>query len=162
MIAARAAVVKWQNQFDAEIFNAARMHNVPAKLLKRMMAAESQFWPFYTTADGERGVMQVTDNGLDVLMRFDGANIDPYYFERGATGRLWSRGVTRDLLACHGCTLMEAVEKTKKDLPMYARILAAYHCRAVTINPALDGDLAWMQAVMDYNGSFEYLERIEQ
>jgi hypothetical protein len=126
------------------------------------MAVESQFWPFYVTADGERGVMQITDNGLDVLMRFDGADIDPYYFERGETGRLWSRAVTRDALACHGCTLTEAIAKIKMDMPTYARILAAFHCRAVTINPALDGDLAWAQTVVDYNGSFEYLERIEQ
>jgi len=162
MAAARQTVIQWQNQFDADIYAAAVAYNVPARLLKRMIAVESQFWPFYTAADGERGVMQITDNGLDVLMRFDGADIDPYYFERGETGRLWSRAVTRDALVCVDCSLAQAVNKTKNDMPMYARLLAAFHCRAVTINPALYGDLAWAQAVADYNGSYEYLKRIEQ
>ena len=161
MAAARQAVNEWQNQFNADIFAAAHTYQVPALLLKRIMARESQFWPFYAAED-EYGIMQITDNGLDVLMRFDGADLDPYYFERGETGRLWSRGATRDALACHGCSLTEATAKIKQDMSIYARVLAAYHCRAVTINPALEGDDAWRQTVIDYNGSIEYLEKIEQ
>ncbi|MBI5950209.1 MAG: hypothetical protein HY865_01015 [Chloroflexi bacterium] len=160
MAAARSKVVQWQNQFDQDIYNVALAYNVPARLLKRMMGVESQFYPFYTGPDGEHGVMQITDNGLDTLLRFD-RDIDPFYFERGDTGKFWSRSVTRDTLKCEGCTLKEAVEKIKKDLPIYARILAAFHCRAVTVNPALTGDLAWEQAVVDYNGSFDYLSKIE-
>jgi hypothetical protein len=105
--------------------------------------------------------MQITDNGLDVLLRFDHL-IDPNYFDRTDQGKLWSRAVTRDALVCVNCTIAEANQKVKKDMPTFARLLAAYHCRAVTINPALSGDLAWAQAVVDYNGGYDYLERIQQ
>ena len=161
MAAAREQVIQWQNQFDQDIYNSAIAHNVPAKLLKRMISIESQFWPFYAAPYGEQGVMQITDNGLDTFLRFD-ALIDPFYFERTDDGKLWSRAVTRDSLACINCSLMEAVQKIKNDMPIYARLLAAFHCRAVTINPALSGDIAWMQSVVDYNGSVDYLKRIEQ
>lgn len=165
MAFARADVIRWQNQFDDAIFNAAITHNVPAKLLKRMMRIESQFWPFYTAPAGEIGIMQVTDNGLDTLLRFD-RELDPFYLERSPLNQFWSRSLTRDDLYCYGCTLEETIAKIKINMDIYARLLAAFHCRAVTINPALlapeSGDLAWRQAVTDYNGSAEYLERIEQ
>jgi hypothetical protein len=41
-------------------------------------------------------------------------------------------------------------------------LIAAYQCRAVTINPALVGNDTWRQSVVDYNGSADYLGRIEQ
>jgi hypothetical protein len=159
---ARSTVITWQNQFNADIYAAAIAYNVPAMLLKRMMMIESQFWPFYIPeADGEIGVMQVTDNGLDTLLRFDPA-IDPSYLNRDDTGRLWSRAVTRNSLVCVGCHMQEAIDHIKTRMPTYARLIAAFHCRAVTVNPALVGDSAWRQAVVDYNGSAVYLERIEQ
>jgi hypothetical protein len=161
MAAARDQVVKWQNQFDQDIYDAALANNVPAKLLKRMIRMESQFWPFYTAPTGENGVMQITDNGLDTLLRFDN-RIDPNYFDRNDEQKLWSRSVTRDSLYCINCTLDKAVKKTKNNMSMYARLLAAFHCRAVTINPALTGDSAWQQAIVDYNGNADYLRRIEQ
>jgi len=138
---------------------------VPAKLMKRMMRVESQYWPFYTAPAGEIGVMQVTDNGLDTLLRFD-HEFDPFYFERDDLDQFWSRSITRNKLYCNACTMEEAIAKIKETMDIYARLLAAFHCRAVTINPALlapdAGDLAWRQAVVDYNGSADYLERIEQ
>lgn len=160
MAYARADVIRWQNQWDTAIYDAAITYNVPAKLLKRMMRIESQFWPWYTAPAGEIGIMQVTDNGLDTLLRFD-REIDPAYFERDQQSQFWSRSVTRNSLYCHSCTVEESTTKIKSNMPTYARLLAAFHCRAVTINPALTGDLAWRQAVTDYNGSSEYLVRIE-
>jgi len=102
----------------------------------------------------------VTDNGLDVLHRFDPA-IDPTYFERDEIERAWSRNVTRNRLVCVGCSVQEALEHIRITMPYYARLVAAYHCRAVVINPSLLGVEAWRQAVVDYNGSAAYLERIE-
>lgn len=159
---ARTTVITWQNQFNAEIYAAAIAHNVPARLLKRMMMIESQFWPFYIpTHTGEIGVMQVTDNGLDTLLRFDPA-IDPGYLNRDDTAKLWARAAMRDGLVCVNCHMQEAIDHIKNNMDIYARLLAAFHCRAVTVNPALVGDHAWRQAVVDYNGSAIYLERIEQ
>jgi hypothetical protein len=163
MAFARADVIRWQNQFNDAIFTSAVAYNVPARLLKRMMNIESQFWPFYTAPAGEIGVMQITDNGLDTLLRFD-KEFDPFYFERDDLNKFWSRSITRDKLYCLSCTLEEAIAHIKTNMDIYARLLAAFHCRAVTINPALleQGDLAWRQAVLDYNGSEDYLARIEQ
>ena len=159
---ARGPVILWQNQFNTEIYAAAIKYNVPAMLLKRMIMTESQFWPFYEREDaGELGLMQVTDNGLDTLLRFD-TLIDPDYLNRDDLGKLWSRGVTRNSLICINCTMEEAIAKIKSSMDLYARLLAAFHCRAVTINPLLVGDLAWRQSVVDYNGSDQYLIRIEQ
>jgi hypothetical protein len=161
MAQAKSKVYQWQNQFDAEIYSAARAYNVPAKLLKRMMSIESQFWPYYIGDANEIGIMQVTDNGLDALLRFDTA-IDPTYHSRDDQNKAWSRNVTRQLFTCINCNLEKAIAHIKIAMPTYARLLAAFHCRAVTINPALFGDLAWRQAVVDYNGSTQYLERIER
>ena len=161
---AKSQVIIWQNQFDAEIYASAVANNVPAKLLKRMMMVESQFWPYYTAPAGEVGVMQVTDNGLDTLLRFD-ATFDPFYFQRNEQNKFWSRSVTRNTLTCVNCKLDEAIAHIKTNMPTYARLLASFHCRAVTINPSLlteVNDRAWRQAVVDYNGSAEYLTRIEQ
>jgi hypothetical protein len=161
MSQAKSRAYQWQNQFNAEIYSAAISYNVPAKLLKRMMSIESQFWPYYSGDANEIGIMQITDNGLDTLLRFD-TSIDPTYLSRDDLNKGWSRGVTRSIFQCHNCNLQEAVDHIKSTMPYYARLLAAYHCRAVTINPALTGNDAWRQAVVDYNGSGEYLERIER
>jgi hypothetical protein len=158
---AKPLVIHWQNQFNAEIFSAAISYNVPAKLLKRMMMIESQFWIYYQPPVGEVGVMQVTDNGLDTLLRFD-PGIDPFYIARDDQQKQWSRSVTRREFICENCITQEAINHIKTSMPYYARLLAAYHCRAVVINPALTGEDAWRQSVVDYNGSAAYLERVEQ
>ncbi len=160
MTSAKSIVYQWQNQFNNEIYSAAVAYHVPAKLLKRIMLTESQLWPFYTSTD-EIGIMQITDNGLDTLLRFDNA-IDPNYLNRDDQGKLWSRGTTRKVFTCLYCNLEEATQHIKTTMPYYARLLAAFHCRAVTINPALAGDDSWRQSVVDYNGSADYLKRIEQ
>jgi hypothetical protein len=158
---AKSITYQWQNQFNSEIYRAAIAYDVPAKLLKRMMIIESQFWPYYSGDANEIGIMQITDNGLDTLLRFDTA-IDPTYLSRNEQKQSWSRNVTRQLFSCINCNLENAVNHIKETMPYYARLLAAFHCRAVTINPALTGNDAWRQAVVDYNGSGEYLERIER
>lgn len=161
-LSAHDDVLAWQNQFNTSIYDAAITYNVPARLLKRMMMMESQFWLFYDRgADGEIGLMQITDNGLDTLHRFDLA-LDPDYLSRDVTSQAWSRNVTRQFLLCNHCSLQEAIDHTKNIMPYFARLLAAFHCRAVTINPALVGTDQWRQTVVDYNGSVEYLERIEK
>lgn len=159
-LSARDDVILWQNQFNQDIYNAALTYNVPAKLLKRMMMVESQFWPFFAGPAGETGIMQITDNGFDTLLRWD-LGLDPEYLSRDDTEKAWSRNVTRETLTCNGCNLLEAIEQIKTDMPIYARLLAAYHCRAVTINPALTDADAWRQTVVNYNGVPEYLLRIE-
>jgi len=52
MAHARPEVIRWQNQFNAAIFEASAAYNVPPRLIKRMIAVESQYWPFYTAPPG--------------------------------------------------------------------------------------------------------------
>jgi hypothetical protein len=164
MSAAQSLVTRWQNQFDAEIYQAALANDVPAKLLKKILLQESQLWPFYEADHaraGETTVMQITDNGFDTLLRFDPA-LDADYLNRDDAGKYYARAAMRDMLVCVYCNMDDALEQIKKNMDTYARLIAAFQCRAVTINPALIGNDTWRQAVVDYNGSADYLTRIEQ
>lgn len=66
--AALPAVIDWQNQFNAEILQAANTVNVPAQLLKNVFGQESQFWPGIFHTDKEVGLGQMTDNGADTAL----------------------------------------------------------------------------------------------
>jgi hypothetical protein len=67
-------ITAWQNQYDSQIFQAALKYNVPARVLKGIIAQESQFWP--TTGDPyELGLGYITPDGVDMLLQW---NI-PYY-----------------------------------------------------------------------------------
>jgi hypothetical protein len=160
MVAARPDVIQWQNLFDEDIYAAAVASKVPARLLKRMIGLESQFWPMYVGKLGEMGLMQVSENGADVLMRFDAA-FKPWYPSMSIDDQFWLRLAVRNSFDCPNCDLSEAIDKTRELIPLYARLLAAYRCRAASITPGLSGKDAWQQAVVDYNGSGEYLLKIE-
>lgn len=161
MAQSRSKVIEWQNQWDVEIYNAAKDAKVPARLLKRVMGIESQYWPLYIGAWGERGVMQISEYGAETLMRYDAA-YKPGYVSLSDGDQFWERLGVRNSFDCVNCDLAQALDKTRAEIPLYARLLAAYRCRAVSITPSLSGRDAWQQAVVDYNGSGEYLLRIEQ
>lgn len=160
MAAASAALLAWQNQFNADIYRAASAYKVPARLIKRIIAVESQYWPTWSNTGGEAGMLQVSQNGVDVLLRYD-AGLDPAYPKRPLDQQYWKRLEVLQILACAGCSLTQTVEHMHLTIPIYARLLAAYRCRAVEINPALAGADAWRQAVIDYNGSKDYLAKVE-
>lgn len=160
MAAARPMITDWQNQFDGDIFTAALAWHVPARLLKKMLMVESQFWPLWPGTDGEAGLMQVTPNGVDVLLRYD-PELAPEYPSLPADQQFWMRYEIMGRLACIYCSLSDAIQRTRELIPLYARLLAAYRCRAVSMNAALAGIDAWRQAVIDYNGSAEYLGKVE-
>lgn len=161
MDSARPKVIDWQNQFDGEIYAAAVYYHVPARLLKRILIVESQMWPHYSGAAGETGPMQVTDNGADVMLRYD-PDLDGGYPTKPQDEQTWARRSLLDLFACDICRLDQAIEHIRITIPLYTRLLAAYRCRAVSVNSALAGDAAWRQAVADYNGSEIYLGKVEQ
>ncbi|HNS63526.1 MAG TPA: hypothetical protein PKN11_03810 [Anaerolineaceae bacterium] len=62
------AVVAWQNQFDAEIFQVSQDLGVPAQLLKNVFSRESQFWPGIYKTYQEAGLGQLTANGADTML----------------------------------------------------------------------------------------------
>lgn len=64
------AVVDWQNQYDRQILDAARVYGLPGKIVKGILAQESQFWadpqiPY------EYGLGSLTQNGIDALLGSD-------------------------------------------------------------------------------------------
>jgi hypothetical protein len=63
--AARPSVVEWQNRFDPAILDAAREAGIPAGLVKRLIAEESQFWPGSILERGEYGLGHLTEAGAD-------------------------------------------------------------------------------------------------
>jgi hypothetical protein len=72
--AAAELVLEWQNRYNDQIFQAAVKHNIPARVLKGILAQETQFWP--TSEDPyELGLGKITENGADMLLMW---NLDYY------------------------------------------------------------------------------------
>ena len=67
---AHEKVISWQNQYDKEIFSASEEFNVPARLLKAIIAQETQFWP-HPVSSKEFGLGRITDNGADMLLTWN-------------------------------------------------------------------------------------------
>lgn len=67
------AVVEWQNQFDRQILAVSRNYGLPAKILKGILAQESQFWTDLRIPY-EYGFGSLTENGVDSLLTTDSAS----------------------------------------------------------------------------------------
>jgi hypothetical protein len=65
---AKAAVNDWQNRYNATILSVSRQQGVPPKVLKALIAVESQFWPGASWEKGEIGLGQMTTLGADLLL----------------------------------------------------------------------------------------------
>jgi hypothetical protein len=63
-------VLEWQNRYDDQIFAAAQRHHIPARVLKGIIAQESQFWPLHDKRF-ELGLGMQTENGLDLLLSWN-------------------------------------------------------------------------------------------
>jgi hypothetical protein len=67
---AYATTLEWQNQYNLQIYQAARHWDVPARVLKGILAQESQFWPDPQIED-EYGLGSLSENGVDMLLTID-------------------------------------------------------------------------------------------
>lgn len=123
MDGARPQMLAWQNALDQSILSAAREWNVPADLLKRIIAHESQFW-VWTGVDGEHGLAQITDAGAQLVLHIYEAG----YYALTPTQQTQARAAWLNSLDCRGCTPLQTIEKAKADMPKYAQALAAYYC----------------------------------
>ena len=63
-------VVSWQNQFDPVILADSQTNKVPPKVVKAVIAVESQFWPAPARSKGEVGLGQMTEAGADLVLRW--------------------------------------------------------------------------------------------
>jgi hypothetical protein len=137
----------WQNQFDADIYAAATAEHVPARLLKRVIRFESQFWPTWgNRPDGEIGMAQITTAAADQYLRW----YDPAYPSAGGKEQAAMKAAFMASLRCDVCTLPEAVEKERANIYTYARILAAYRY----------GSDDWAGALKLWNGE-DYMRKVE-
>jgi predicted CXXCH cytochrome family protein len=72
--AAHNAVILWQNQFDPQIFAAAKEAGIPPFVLKNVFIKESQFWPatyHNPKYGGEYGLGHITFMGADLLLSWN-------------------------------------------------------------------------------------------
>ncbi|MBE7434023.1 MAG: hypothetical protein HS100_08895 [Anaerolineales bacterium] len=69
----RDAVRQWQNQFDGLILDTSKETSVPAYLLKNLFARESQFWPGIFQGAADIGFGQLTENGADTTLFWNGS-----------------------------------------------------------------------------------------
>src|SRR6185369_2392658 len=69
MDGARPQMIAWQNSLDDAIIQSSSAWNVPAAILKKLIASETQFWS-WTGVDGEHGLTQITDDGAALVMHF--------------------------------------------------------------------------------------------
>lgn len=66
---ARPDVIAWQNRFDGLILEVAKDTGVPAQMLKRLFAQESQFWPaLFQNNVTDIGLGQLTEDGADTTL----------------------------------------------------------------------------------------------
>jgi len=134
MASAAEAAKKWQNQFDADILEAARAEGVPARLLKRIMIQESQFWPQWDDQPaGEVGMVQITTNAADQYLRW---YVDGYAGLSQPVQELAQAEFVRGL-RCELCTVDQAIEKERANISIYARVLKAYRYQAADWRGAL-------------------------
>ena len=154
-------ITEWQNLFNQDIYNAAISSGVPAHLLKTLIGVESQFWPLWTPSENEISMGQITDAGIDVLMRYDEAafnticnqavaGCDRGYHIMSVAKQAMVRDTLRATLICHACSVDQAIEQERYNIGIYARVLRAYGCR---------NGWDWIAALKDYNGGDKYLER---
>jgi hypothetical protein len=76
---ARPEVIAWQNRFDDLILEVALETGVPAQMLKRLFATESQFWPaLFQDNDLDIGLGQLTEDGADTTLLWNPSFFDQF------------------------------------------------------------------------------------
>lgn len=156
-------VIAWQNQWDGMILNAANQANVPARLLKRMMSAESQFWPWWVGPKGEYGLIQITDVGFDTALlysddlfeRYCPRAVYPDHCKQGyamlspAERKAVLDAVRAAVGAASSGQLGES--QTAEVFQTYADILAAYYCYTGEVS----GTPTWEKTLAVYHAGAE-------
>ena len=160
----------WQNQLDPDIYQAGLSDQVPPKLLKAMIAQETQFWPVndpVSPSRGETGLGQLTDAGADLVLHYDPdlfnqwchVAIDKSYCVMGYdlitdAQRQMVRDVLRATLNITG-TPKEAMQEARGQIETWARVLKAYYCAAGEIVRPAGVSPSWEFALAAYHSGPE-------
>lgn len=118
-------VLEWQNKYDEKIYTAALKYNIPARILKGILAQESQFWPI-SNDPYELGLGKFTENGAGMLLMW---NIDyflstciPVYGKTSCSSGYSSLNPTAQLMQRR--SLMDKIG-TRSEIDMLAGTLFA-------------------------------------
>ncbi len=142
---ARQAMLTVQNRFDEEIYASAKRSQIPAILLKRLIAQESQFWPGSLGIAGEYGLGQISELGADALLMWSStyydeicpATLGSAVCEQSYTQLTWEqRAMLRGAVMqqvnaqCPECAAGVDWDKASESVPVIAETLRA-NCRQV-------------------------------
>ena len=133
-------VVYWQNQFDQEILTAAQKNEIPAQVMKRLFAQETQFWPPTSLSPPAYGVGNVTSPGIEPLFTWYGDiyqntcraifshTCEEPYHALSLENQQLLRGffISQNLHAyCPTCPNHVDIEKIKSSIDFFAKLLVA-------------------------------------
>jgi hypothetical protein len=163
-------LVDWQNQLDPVIYQAGQTVRVPPRLLKGMIAQETQFWPIndpVSPSRGETGLGQLTDAGADLVLHYSPdlfdqwchVAIDKSFCVRGYdlitdAQRQMVRDVFRAALNITG-TPYEAMQEARRQIQTWALVLKAYYCAAGEIVRPVHSSPSWEFALAAYHSGPE-------
>ncbi len=138
---ARTIVTEWQNRFDTAIYQAAVNEQVPAQLLKKLFAQESQFWPGAASDGIHFGLGQTVEVGLDPLFMWDPTFFDEVcpmlfvpescssgFFKMPSRFQAMLRGyaiLKYFDVTCPSCDSGIDIDKAINSIELYARLLIA-------------------------------------
>ncbi len=140
-------VIEWQNQFDPDIITAAIENEIPAQVIKRLFAQESQFWPQALLSPRAYGIGSVTSQGVEPLFMwyesvYQNTCIEYYaqpcalpYYSLPYTEQQELRGyfISRNIHAyCETCPYGIDLEKTRKSIDLFAKLIVA-NCSQVDL-----------------------------
>jgi len=164
-------LVDWQNQFDQDIYQAGTTFHVPPRLLKGVIAQESQFWPLWNTViddkGSEVGLGQLTDDGADLVMQYS-PDLFHQFCQQVTTGdscalgydllpaqqREMVRNLFRQSLILYG-TPRQAAARAHAQVSTWAQILKVYYCAAGEIVSPAGVEPSWDFALAAYNAGTE-------
>ena len=183
-------IPEWQNALDPDIWQAGQSVSVPPRLLKALIAQETQFWPIndpVSPSRGETGLGQLTDAGADLVLHYS-----PELFSRwchvaiqkrtctvgydllSPEHRQMVRDVLRAALNLTG-TPRQALVQAQGQLETWAQVLKAYYCAAGEMVRAANVDPSWEYALAAYHSGPEcvrggeicpegkkYVEKVEE
>jgi hypothetical protein len=165
-----AGMDDWQNQLDPDIYRAGQAVLVPPRILKGMIAQETQFWPLndpVSPSRGETGLGQLTDDGADLVLHYSPdlfdqwchVAIDKSYCIKGYdlitdNQRQMVRDVLRAALNITG-TPKEAIQEARGQIETWAMVLKAYYCAAGEIVRPANVAPSWEYALAAYHAGPE-------
>lgn len=175
--AARPQVTDWQNRFDEAIYKSSVENAVPANLLKRIFAQESQFWLGQSTDNEHFGIGQITEGGIDPLFLsypdyyklvctdvLSSETCQSKYTELSNQNKALIRGYfLRTVVdaSCPDCAEKYDPKKAKETIDIFAKLVVA-NCEQVgrvisDITEQKPGTVStyddlWRYTLLNYNG----------